>query len=482
LLCQAFVNVNELLIYSAKMLIRQSPRLDRMHPDQLRAHADRIRAAQVLGRSELMQRLFDFLVACSLADKAPKEIEIAIDVFGKDTRFEVTRDAMVRVYMHKLRRKLEDYYAGLGSAETGRLTIPRGEYRLVFDEVTFTSAIEPARALELPPPDTSPQLSESNSQPVKSRFLAWPRAWAYATAAIVIVLLSANLFVWLTEINHNELRAVRNHPVWHQMVNDDQPIYIVLGDYYIFGELDPQSDTNPESVRRLVREFNINSRNDLDQLLKERPELERRYMDLALNYLPVSTANALHNIVPLLEPNKKNPNQVQVILASELTPAMIRSSHIVYIGLLSGMGILRDIAFAGSQFRIGDTYDELIDRKTNQIYVSQASVSINDNTRYRDYGYFATFAGPNNNRIVILAGTRDVALMHTAEAVSHKDTLIALVNKAATEENFEALYAVDAIDRKNLDGQLLVADKIDTAHIWASGTKVAGVNGVIAIK
>jgi hypothetical protein len=105
--------------------------------------------------------------------------------------------------------------------------------------------------------------------------------------------------------------------------------------------------------------------------------------------------------------------------------------------------------------------------------VSQSSVSINENTRYRDYGYFSTFAGPNNNRIVILAGTRDVALMHTAEAVSHASTLAALVSKAGVDENFEALYAVDAIDRMNLDGQLLLADKLNTANIWASGTTVA---------
>jgi hypothetical protein len=436
-----------------------------MNPEQLQAHADRIRAAQVLGRSELMQRLFDFLVRCSLEGKAPKEIEIAIDVFDKDARFEVTRDAMVRVYMHKLRRKLEEYYAGPGRAESGRLTIPRGEYRLVFEEA---AAEIPIASPEEPIDEPIDTLLE---QPIKPRTYAW----AYAAAAVIIVLLGANLFMSFTDSAPSELRTVRNHALWHQMVSDDQPIYIVLGDYYIFGELDAQSENNPESVRRLVREFNINSRNDLDQLLKDRPELDHRYMDLALNYLPVSSANALYNIVPLLEPNKKNPNQVQVILASDLTPAMIRSSHIVYIGLVSGMGILRDIAFAGSQFRIGDTYDELIDRDTNQMYVSQSSVSINDNTRYRDYGYFATFAGPNNNKIVILAGTRDVALMHTSEAVSHADSLSALVRKAGVDENFEALYAVDAIDRMNLDGQLLLTEKLNTANIWASDTSVAAV-------
>lgn len=457
-----------------------------MNPEQLQLHADRIRASQHLGRSELMQRLFDFLVACSLEGRAPKEIEIAIAVFEKDAEFEVARDAMVRVYMHKLRRKLDDYYAQAGETG-GRLTIPRGEYRLVFEEnaapaTPETSSVDvvlleqsASGIAQVPSNDVAvaPTAAPNVSSPIRKTSTL--SRWAYATAAMLIVLLGANLFVSFGDRQGNEVRAVRQSPLWQQMVNDDQPIYIVLGDYYIFGELDPNSESNPESVHRLVREFNINSRNDLDRLIRERPEFDRRYMDLALNYLPVSTANALHNIVPVLEPNKKNPNQVQVILASELTPAMIRSSHIVYIGLVSGMGILRDIAFAGSRFKIGETYDELIDRNTDQIYVSQSSISINDNTRYRDYGYVAAFAGPNNNRIVILAGTRDVALMHTSESVTHIDSLTSLVKLAGVKENFEALYAVDAIDRMNLDGQLLLASKMDTANIWASNTTVAAI-------
>jgi hypothetical protein len=442
-----------------------------MNPEHLKILAERIRSSGVLGRSELMQRLFDFLVECSAAGKVPKEIELAIDVFGKDADFEVAHDAMVRVYMHKLRKKLEEYYADAGRNETVRLTVPRGEYRLVFEEspapieATSTETLEPAvvesllAEQEVPAPPAVP-----------TRFAHWRTA-----AAIGAVLIAVNLLGWiLFAANHShgahEVNVVRNNPLWHDMINDDLPIYIVVGDYYIFGELDAHSETSPESVQRLVREFNINSRNDLEQWLKDRPELERRYMDLALRYLPTSSAFALQNVVPLLEPNSKNPGQVQTILASELTPSMIRSSHIVYVGLLSGMGILRDIAFAGSQFKIGETYDELIDRKSNRTYVSQSSVSINDNTRYRDYGYFSTFAGPNGNRIVILAGTRDVAMMHTAEAVSHPQTLATLTQQSHAEKNFEALYAVDAIDRMNLNGKLLLTDKIESENVWRKNT------------
>src|ERR1044071_3506276 len=104
-------------------------------PDLLRAHADRIRASGILGRSSLMQRLFDFLLECSVNAKGPKEIEVAMQPFGNGADVDVSQDAMVRVYVHKLRRKLEDFYPGSGADEPTRLSIPKGEYRFAIESV-----------------------------------------------------------------------------------------------------------------------------------------------------------------------------------------------------------------------------------------------------------------------------------------------------------------------------------------------------------
>jgi hypothetical protein len=445
---------------------------------ELQAHAERIRASGVLGRSELMNRLFDFLVECSLTDKAPKEIELAMDVFGKDARFEVTQDAMVRVYVHKLRRKLDEYYAGPGCNETWRISVPRGEYRLQFVESQNQSA----------PPDTDADTDieiASDSAPAFIAPNSLPRTRWITVALAATALLAINALVWLGLarggfLHNDELTDVRQSNLWRDIAATEQPVTIVLGDYYIFGELDTPSDNTPESVRRLVREFNINSRNDLDHWLKANPAVADRYMDLALRYLPVSSAFALNNVAPLLQPGSHGSRRVQIVLASDLTPSMIRSSHVIYIGLLSGMGILRDIVFAGSQFKIGDTYDELVDQQNGTIYVSQSSIAIHDATRYRDYGYFSTFAGPDGKRIVILSGTRDVALMHTAEAVSRMSSLRAVIKHADNSDNFEALYAVDAIDHMSLDGQLLLTNSLDTKRIW-SGVAVAAVTASSAL-
>ncbi len=101
-----------------------------LDPEQLAARADRIRASGVLGRSGQLSRLFDYLVECSVLGKSPKEIDIAVEALGRGAEFDVTQDAVVRVYVHKLRRRLEDFYSGPGTGESQRIVLARGEYRL----------------------------------------------------------------------------------------------------------------------------------------------------------------------------------------------------------------------------------------------------------------------------------------------------------------------------------------------------------------
>ena len=237
------------------------------------------------------------------------------------------------------------------------------------------------------------------------------------------------------------------------MLDDNLPIYIVVGDYYIFGEIEDGS----VDVGHLVRDFKINSAVELEQYLKNNPDLAGRYMDVSLQYLPVAVAFALRNVMPVLEPNNKGARQVQVIQASALTPAMVKSAHVIYIGLLSGMGVLQELVFAGSHFKIGDSYDELRDQQTGRRYFSQAQVQPDSKASYMDYGFFSARTGAEGNELVVLAGTRDVALMHVAEVLTNGDALQLLDRKAGAAQNIEALYAVKALDQTNLGGDLLLA-------------------------
>lgn len=403
----------------------------------LRTHAERIRASGGLGRSPLIRRLFDFLLDCSVAGRSPKEIEVAIDVFGKSAAFDVSQDAMVRVYIHKLRRKLEDFYAGPGRSESARIVIPKGAYRFSLETQVVPAAV--------PLPHST----------------RWKPVWLTAALVISIVLNGVAFFApsyRRLQGPPDALGEVRSNPIWSRILKDDRPIYLVLGDYYIFGETDRSME-----VKRLIREFSINSPGDLEQYLNVHPELADRYMDVNLNYLPTATAFALRDVMPLLASANR---RVRVTMASDLNPATLTHAHIVYVGYLSGMGMLHDLVFSGSRFAPGGSYDEVLDRSTGIRYMSQAAVPFRGDDKYHDYGYFATFPGPTGNQILIIAGMRDVALMQTAAEVSGLSTIDQLTASAGAAQSFEALYDVDGMERTNIGGKLLLTSKLDISKIW----------------
>lgn len=414
-----------------------------MNGDDLAQAAARITASGALGRSAVLQKLFDFLLERSAVGAAPKEAEVALTVFGDSLRPNAPQDASVRVYVHRLRLKLAEYYEGAGQDDPLRLEIPKGEYRLVARRVD-----EP-----LPPPASAPR---GWRELTRSPWLRW--------GVVAVVLLAFNLLAWLawtSHADHNEIARERAAAPWASLFQDHRPITLVLGDYYIFGEID-----RAKGVDRLVREYAINSPIDLDDYRMAHPEARDRYVDLDLHYLPVASATALRNIMPLLAPTAKDRDLVHVVLASDVSPEMMRHNNIVYLGYLSGLGLLRDPVFAGSRFSVGETYDVLIDHVAQKRYASQEGGPNEANEQQRDIGYFSTFKGPAGNRIVIIAGARDMGMTQTAEEVTNPAMLEQIRKAVNGADAFEALYDVQGFRRANLGGHLVVAAPLRTEGIW----------------
>ena len=237
-----------------------------------------------------------------------------------------------------------------------------------------------------------------------------------------------------------------------------------MGDYYIFGELNANGN-----VARMVREFNVNSRSDLEDLQFSDIEHTENYLDLDLSYMPEGSAYALAKVVPLLQNSGKSVN---ITMMSDLTSADIRSNHIVYIGYISALDKLTSMTFAGSGLRIGRSYDELFNTKTAEYYTSDAGLP-EEGDPFRDYGMFATFPASIDTQVVLISGMRDAGLMHTAQAVSNTlalDELVVSIDSDTDEAlaSFEALYEVFGVDRLNFDANLVYSNLLDAKQIWAS--------------
>lgn len=414
--------------------------------DELQRQAEQFRASGLLGKPGALSRLFDFLLLRSLAGEVPKEIEIALQVFGKGSNFDVAQDSVVRVYVHKLRRRLEEFASRSLTAQDSRIAIPKGEYRLVL-EPPAAGASAPAAVELLPPVQVVPPTVR------RRRWLIPVVAAAAAFVAGVLLTL-----VLLDSPADRDLRVVRDSAIWGPLLDDDLPITLVVGDYFLLGEVDDTSD-----VQRLVREFFVNSKQDFLDHLQLNPQLMSRYRNLDLTYLPAATAFALQDVIPVLETGK----QVRVTLLSTLDPSVLKSTHVVYLGYISGLGMLGDRVFANSRLALGGSFDELQDLETGKTYVSTVMPMGTERGAFRDFGYFSTFDGPGGNRIVIVAGTRDNGVMHVAEAVSQRAGVEEMSGQAGSSESFESLYEVDGMARAGLNARLLFVSGLKGDSIWS---------------
>jgi hypothetical protein len=399
--------------------------------DELIRYAEQFRASGLLGKPGPLSRLFDYLLTRSLEGAAPKEAEIALQVFGKSPQ-----DSVARVYVHKLRRRLEDFNARAASGDA-KIVIPKGEYRLLLER-----PLEPATA-EAAPPATPPRRAN------------WLGLGIAVCGAVIVGALLGTGFSpggaqW-------DMRQVRNSAVWAPVLEDDLPITIVVGDYYLLGEANPQTG----HIDRLVREFFINSHEDFRDHAELNPQLMQRYRNLDLTYLPAASAFALQDIVPVLG----NAKSVRVVLMSQLDANSLKNSHIVYIGYISGLGMLGDRVFAASRVTPGGSYDELVDSKTNRTYLSTAMGAMPDG-EFRDYGYFSTFAGPDRNRIVVIAGTRDIGVMQVAQSVSQRKEIDELCRQADAARAFESLVEVSGMGKTGLHARPLFVSAMKAEQVW----------------
>jgi hypothetical protein len=390
--------------------------LDAMYSEEIA----RIRGGGVLGNSGRVFDLFEFLARRGVTAPAATQAELAEFVFGQSMA--MADDATVRVYIHRLRKRLDEFYAANGTGKDGvRLTLPAGSYalRLVTEEGEVEALVHDAAG----------------------RRARW-RLLGLAGLAMLAGLAAGLL------IPRGDAPPPAN-ALWQPLLDSPRPVLIVLGDYYIYGEIDPVVPENG----RLIRDFRVNSAADLELMQDLQPERYGMAEDFGLNYLPFSSAYGLERVVPLLA---RGDRRISVIAASELQPDMLNYFNVVYIGLFSGMRMLEDHTFAGSALKIGESYDELIDAARGTTYVSEEARRVASPASYRDYAYVARYRTVSGAIVVVLAGARDTGLRGIAPAMTGAD-LPPELDAVAGSDSYEALYQVTGQQGANLSRRLVLA-------------------------
>ncbi|WP_158968826.1 hypothetical protein [Paraglaciecola sp. L3A3] len=412
----------------------------------------------VIGRSKNQQKLLEYLLNRELPViegnstdyNAPKEIEIAVDVFGKSEDFNPAEDSTVRVNISNLRKKLENFYLQEGSSEKFYISIPVGAYRLSFKK---NKDIVPSPSIVSAEPNMAAEQQVDNKS---NKILL--------VAGLLCISVIINLFAvfyWFDTELEAEKVIVKRHNVWSELEASEKPVMIVLGDIYNFSEFNKELNR-----RRTVLDPNINSDEELKQYLQQYPEHPNATFGYRQKLVTKGSSIALKNVFNILDSKKR----VNYRIASEISAYHLRSFDIIYLGPLNAMGILEEY-FKGSHFKIDKHNLVLTNADSSKTYSSPDNIS----EGYTDYGLFAKMDGPRDNLIYIMSGFSDPSIMQVSWFMTNEADLSSQEfetqisqNKLSSYNNFEMLFKVPSMDGIDIKHQIIYGGKVDSAAIWTS--------------
>lgn len=295
---------------------RENNQTDMITDEKKRTVVQSILQSQEFRDASIHKTLLSYLVDSTLSNEIPKEITIAMDVFGKDSRFNSNKDSTVRYHVHVLRNKLNKYYENEGKEDKIRLMIPKGHY-----EIKFVSS------------------GDQNLQKPNA-VLSFLKRWETVLILILIVL---NLILILNRNDRKPVSSgVRNNSavdpkdkVWSGFFSNRNPVAIVIGDDFYMDEFCPEFNKY-----RIVRDWDIDSENDLANFLVKHPDANLWKSEIT--GIPFGGIYNLMDLLPVIYPFQTD---VSLYMSSTLSLDQIQNHNVIYIGEFKNLRILNQIIY-----------------------------------------------------------------------------------------------------------------------------------------
>jgi len=398
-------------------------------PDQ-QAFLNKILSDPIFAKSETYNKILKYLVKCSKQNKIPNEIEIATNVLGKDKTFDPSEDTLVRVYIYKLRKKLEEYYNQAGKNDKIRLTIPKGHYHVVFKSISAEKKIQKSR----------PSISFK-------RLLF---------ASFILSLILLNIYQWNNKAIQQRLdNKVADHInldnfLWGDFLSSKLPTIITFGNLFTFYEYRKNLDRI-----RLVRDDMINTNDELEQFISFHSLNPDEYSIPDWEIVPKSSIWNLFRLQPLFTNRKKD---FKLRTTNEIEWSDIKNYNLVYIGHFHNLNILNEIypslhfKHIETRHRLNDfRYIKVRDQKIDTTYTFIDS-GLNLKKFVTDYVILSKVPGPQNNVFLFIISFHQTGRIEVVKKITDNTLLEQLKEKIIAINNsipdyFEMLLEVKGFEQ-----------------------------------
>ncbi len=248
-----------------------------------------------LRHSPRLSKLLRYICSRALMSEAQQitEYTIALDVLGKTDDFKEGKDAIVRVEVHRLRRRLAEFYEDEGASHRVRIVIPTGNYTPQF-QIYDGSPVDDSPA---PLPLNGDGGVPAASSPWLSR---WPnRAWIAAAGLLLIAAILPAVQV---------LRPAEQplDAFWNPVLSSSSQVLLCIGNQ-AGGRTHPPPDENG-------------------------PLTLKAFHSAGNQMVHVADATTLAKFASLIQARGK---RYRIVSQSEATYADLQNSPVVLIGLLN---------------------------------------------------------------------------------------------------------------------------------------------------
>ncbi|MDZ7290591.1 MAG: hypothetical protein ONB44_03160 [candidate division KSB1 bacterium] len=381
--------------------------------------------------SNLYQNLLSYLVNANLSAAVPKEITIAIEVFGKDSSFNSYKDATVRYHIHVLRKKLDEYYKDEGRQDKIRISIPKGHY-----EVKFIS-------------------DHDQNKLFFKKSLAYVKRWQTLVilSLLLITIYLAYQYLKLRGASGEAYSWAERDPIWSTFFENGYPTLLVIGDDFLLDEY--RADMNRY---RQIRDWKIDSENDLREFLILHPR--ENIWKSEITGIPFKGADNILDVLPIIYRFRE---EVGLKMSSELILDEVKMHNIIYIGELKNLRVLKQILYR-TPIRFQYKPDERLfivrdETDTLQTFVRIEAPYEQKNKFNIDYSVFLKMPGFENENFMFIVGfgyggrLERTKMLGNPKLLAELEDHIEKINKVVPKY-FMVIFEVKSIERTGFTNEI----------------------------